>query len=564
MFSLIREHDTVKKIDLLYPGFSLSKIEKLILKEENKSLALHISSLYLHGLEIKDKRNVNNLDWLNAVVAIIFHDIAKTLFSEINYLSWEEKRILGDRMHHSLSVMRIFLSVDDTLLAHAVRHNSSDFVYDFANNNILTSQLILNLVDKSDISGKRVSIQEKYKSIKNKIGHKDGYDDDSEKIACYYLEKILNENTDLSKYEFIIKKESKKENIAIIQRFDNKYCSPLGNYEDTNSNVKIANIISNWGFNTLIVNEGDGFHRYNKNTNLVGFSDSVKDKMIPMYCYDKHIVIIEGTTNRLVELKNAFGKYKKIVLLLRTLADGFVDEYRLENMKYADEVWVMTESMKLIVERNFIEKDIKAPSIKILQSGYDPKVFYQDSTERVPGKIVYVGAISKIKGVDVLIDAFNKIKKEFVYAELHLVGDEKIYGNVNIFNKSLYENVEGIFIHGAVRENEVAKQLRSAHFSCLLTTIYETFGKSAMQARVCGTKMIVSNQGALPLHVQDPNEGIVLDCVTVDSVYQALKKLLSEEPVSVSPPVDRYNYWLHTALDFYSHNVLLTRRMIFN
>ncbi len=564
MFSLIDGNATLRDMSNTYPGFGLFRVKGLILEEQNKSLANHLSSLYLHALEIKKARGLNDIDWINAVIAIFFHDIAKTLFSNTQDLSWEELRILGEKEHHSLSVMRMFLAVNDPVLAHAVRHNSSDFVYDFANSNISVPQLVLNLVDKSDISGKRVTISEKYESIKNKIGHKDGYDDDSEKIACFYLDKILSESISLYEYDFILKSSTKKENIVIVQRFDNKYCSPIGDYEDTNSNVKIAKIISGWGFNTLLINEGNEFYKYNKNAGLVGFPNDIKNKMIPMYCYDKHVVIIEGTTTRLMELKSLFGKYKKIVLLLRTLAEGSVDDYRLENMKHADEVWVMTEQMKSIIEKKFTEKNTESPSIKILQSGYDPKVFYSDSTERIRGKIVYVGALSKIKGVDILIDAFKKIKNEFKSAELHLVGDESIYGSVNNFDKSIYKGFDGIVYHGILKENDVASHLRSAHFSCLLTTIYETFGKSAMQARVCGTRMVVSNKGALPFHVQGEKEGIVLDEVSVNSVYIALKKLINEDPVSIAPPVDRYNYWLHTALDFYSHNTLLTRRMIFN
>src|SRR5690606_31504721 len=128
-----------------------------------------------------------------------------------------------------------------------------------------------------------------------------------------------------------------------------------------------------------------------------------------------------------------------LVLLLRTLAEGMMTGDRLKNTLVADQVWVMTEEMKSIIQDQMNSKELTAeqPEIKILQSGIDPEIFNINSNiKRKKGKIVYVGALTKIKGVDILVESFKEVRKKFPQAELHLIGDPSIYGRINTFDPS--------------------------------------------------------------------------------------------------------------------------------
>ncbi|GIW62675.1 MAG: hypothetical protein KatS3mg090_0501 [Patescibacteria group bacterium] len=452
-------------------------------------------------------------------------------------------------------------------MAHHLRHNSTDFVLDIANRSVTVPQLVLNVLDKTDISGKVVSVEEKYASILQKIGHHEEYDDFSEKIACKYINRVLKTNFNFKEYEFLADQNIPSLNVLFLQRFDGKYCPPIGKYKDTNSNLKIAEFLSQWGYNSEILHEGN-FKKifYDGSVKILGCDKETIDDLLPIYISKMDLILTEGSTRRCKFISKIKPALSAQVLLLRTLATGKFSKRRAYNALSADEIWVMNIEMKSIVEQSFNKyfgNMKKVPLVKVLQSGYNPEYFYMDEkVKRIKGKIVYVGAVSKIKGVDILLKSFKKIKSKLNYAQLHIVGDPYIYGYNNKFDLSKLKKIDGVVYHGVCSESEVAQHLRTAHVAVLATRIYETFGKSAQQARLCGTKLIVSKNGFLPFHVQNKEEGIVLDDLNADRLFWALFKILSENPQTVPPPVDRYHTWRITALDFITHYNLLSRRVI--
>ncbi len=560
-------HPAVQKIGSTFPIISVRNLLDLYRDsyiKDNKRIYLHIYSLLSRAEEFGKMRGVRQKDLIETYIAIFYHDCPKVLqkiVSENLLLS----QVLKLESGHSISSRRLFFYVDEPLIAHHIRHNSVDFTLDIANNCVTVPQLLLNIVDKTDISGKKVSVEEKYKNIKKNIGSSPDYDDYSEKIACKYLNRVLNEDVNLYDYEFISLEEIPVFSSLFVQRWDGKYCSPVGKYRHTNSNLYISKHISKWGYKTTILHEGNFRDTVQEaNTQLIGVPEDTLEAALPLYCMDKNLVIVEGSTSRVSSLRKIINSSSALVLLLRTLALGKMGAERLKNAALADEIWVMTEAMKEAVTSEFEEYGIPTKNIRLLQSGVDSDVFNISKTvERIPGKITYVGALTKIKGIDLLIEAFKRIKVEFPYAELHLIGDQEIYGRVNDFmSVEEMKKIPGVVLHGSMLADQIAPHLQTAHVSCLLTTIYETYGKAAMQARCCGTRMIVSSLGNNPFHVQSKSEGLVVKKLDIDSITKALRTVLSEKPITVAPPADRYHTWKITALDFVTNYNHLSRSVL--
>ena len=528
-------------------------------------LLLHVEALLKRAYNLATARGLRQNDLLELLLAILYHDFAKVYEQDITLPSLVTK-ILTTPDGHSHAARRLFFYIGEPRIAHHMRHNSTDFVLDIARQAVTVPQLALNLLDKTDAGGQSVSVSEKYERIVAKIGDHPDYDDESEKIACRYLGRVAEETKNFYDYEFIAPGANTPElSVLFIQRFDGKYCAPVGVYKDTNSNLKIAKHIAGWGYQTTIIHEGEFRHEADDgHTHILGCDKESIEQLLPLFAMKQDVIIVEGSTTRARQMRSIVGSQVGLVLLLRTLADGSFSKERLANAAQADEVWVMTKDMEDIALRESTTHGIDLPPIRILQSGYNPGVFGPPTSDdlRQPGKIVFVGAVTPIKGVDILGQAFARLRQEVPKAELHIVGDTSIYGRVNNFDPSELKNIPGVVYHGVQNEYQIAEHLKTAHVATLLTRIYETFGKSAMQARLCHTPMIVSDQGALPLHVASRTEGIVLDEVTVDSVYEALKTALQSEPQSVAPPEGRYFPWRITGIDFVHHISLLLRKVL--
>lgn len=530
-------------------------------------LLLHVGALLERAYGLSAKRGLRQQDLHELLIAILYHDFAK-VYEGDDALPSILKKILSTPDGHSHAARRLFFYIGEPRIAHHMRHNSTDFVIDIARQAVTVPQLALNLLDKTDDGGQEITVAEKYKRIVAKIGAHPDYDDESEKIACRYLGRVEGESKNFYDYEFIATGTDTPElSVLFVQRFDGKYCAPVGAYKDTNSNLKIAKHIAGWGYRTTIIHEGEFRHETDEGqTHILGCDKDSIEQLLPLFAMKQDVVIVEGSTSRVRQMRSIIGSQVGLVLLLRTLADGSFSKRRLENAAMADEIWVMTKDMERIALSEAAAHGIDLPPLRILQSGYNPDVFGppQNDALRQPGKIVYVGAVTPIKGVDVLGQAFARLRSEMPEVELHIVGDTSIYGRVNDFDPSELKAMPGVVYHGVQNEYQIAEHLRTAHVATLLTRIYETFGKSAMQARLCHTPMLVSDQGALPLHVASPEEGIVLREVSVDTVYEALKTMLSQSPYSVAPPEGRYFPWRATGIDFVHHVSLLLRRVLQN
>jgi glycosyltransferase involved in cell wall biosynthesis len=557
--------DLVKNLSRSVPSLDPESLLTHMLNSEG-GLLFHVYKLTVDLEKIFSKKNgITEEEKSLAIASVLYHDALKLQIEDDVVRRISQTSTYG----HSVGMERVFQYFELPELAQAVRHNPLDFIADYEKGRITVPQLLLNIVDRLNISGSSVTPYDKNHHIESMFGDREDFYRRADVLVTTILDSALKENN-FGSLPFITRSLFPVKSSIIIQRFDDKYVEPRGIYIETCSNYHMGRRLATFGYNTEIVHKHEGeiddaIYNFSNGSVVVHGVDVNNGNLIEEFARlsrGHDYIFIEGWTSLIQPLKEKIGNEKPVFLLMRAMSEGALDERRLSNAIHADEIWVMTPLMKDIITSQLEplhQAGKKTPAVRILTSGIDEEIFYADEkTARQKGKITYVGGTTKLKGVDELLEAFDIVRKIFPESELHLIGDPGIYGKRNDFDKSRL-NREGVVFHGVMKAEDVAEHLRTAHVSVLLTKIFEAYGKAAMQARVCGTPMVVSNRGALTLHVQSDEEGIVLDNIDPDNVADALIKILSREPQTILPPIDRYHTWRRTAVDF-STNLTMYER----
>ena len=547
------------KIPELMPNNLLNSMS-----ESPHRILSHVYTATEDLIKIKEEHNeVSDDDFKVALASILYHDSLKLPHKDSIIERISEHSIYG----HSIGIERILQYFELPKLAQAVRHNPLDFIADVIGKKVTIPQLLLNIVDRHNVSGVSTTFQSKEDELYRKFKDDPSFNFNADIKMTDILEEALHADN-FSSLPYVSTDTTSPVDVGIIQRFDGKYVAPVGNHRDTCSNVHMGTNLMTFSFNPTIIyrsensNESREDHQ-NGHMILKGVEEPKTSLLDEFIGISQHMdaMIVEGWTSVLPELKNRMSPDKPLILLMRAMSGAQLDESKLLNATYADEIWVMTQQMADIMNAQFlnINSNNKIPKIRLLTSGVDTEKFYVDpKIQRQRGKITYVGGITALKGVDKLVSAFDEVRRSNPEAELHLIGDPAIYGVKNEFDLDQIHK-DGVIYHGALRAEAIAEHLKTAHISVLLTQIFEAFGKSAQQARACGTPMLVSNQGALPFHVQTPEEGVVLTDTSVPMITEALKQMLMINPHSVPPPENRYHTWKKTAIDF-ATNLSLCRR----
>jgi mannosylfructose-phosphate synthase len=157
--------------------------------------------------------------------------------------------------------------------------------------------------------------------------------------------------------------------------------------------------------------------------------------------------------------------------------------------------------------------EVPKEKVRMIPPGYDDTRFYPvgSSTREVlrrelgfEGKVILsVGRIARNKGYDLLIRAFAEVAKRDGEARLHLaIGGERmeppetqILDACRDLTDSL-ELADKVVLSGFVPEAGMADLYRAADVF-VLSSRYEPFGMTAVEAMACGTPTVVTTHGGL-------------------------------------------------------------------
>ncbi len=185
-----------------------------------------------------------------------------------------------------------------------------------------------------------------------------------------------------------------------------------------------------------------------------------------------------------------------------------------------DERYIYTQSNVLIAttsqQRDIMrndEYDVPGEKIKVIPPGYDDTRFYPVSNAtratlkrelRIEGPLVLaLGRMAHNKGYDLLIQSMPAIVKRVPEARLLLaVGStdpteaetQQVNGLHRIVNSLGIE--KSVLFHDYISDEDLADYYRAADVFAL-SSRYEPFGMTAVEAMACGTPTVVTTEGGL-------------------------------------------------------------------
>lgn len=138
--------------------------------------------------------------------------------------------------------------------------------------------------------------------------------------------------------------------------------------------------------------------------------------------------------------------------------------------------------------------------------------------------IIFVGRLTKEKGVEYLLRAAAKVRAEF-----YIIGSGNYRDYLVNYAKLLgLKNVHFLGYFG----KEYLKELRQFYYRAdalvLPSVVDESLGLVVLEAMACGTPVVASNKGGIPLVVKDGVNGFLVRARSAKAIAGALKKILND------------------------------------
>jgi glycosyltransferase involved in cell wall biosynthesis len=183
-----------------------------------------------------------------------------------------------------------------------------------------------------------------------------------------------------------------------------------------------------------------------------------------------------------------------------------------------------------------------------------------ECAEPMPGRnleakrILFVGRLSPDKGVHILVDAFEKIIRRFPQAELKIVGPWSMIPKSFCISHSTEKTVRDLLafyghepyvdqlrqrmtpearprvdITKGISREDLIRMYQSADVLVLPSIYPEGFGIPIVEAAACQVPAVVTRRGGMPEVVEDGKTGLICEAANVDSLADAILRLLSDE-----------------------------------
>lgn len=231
-----------------------------------------------------------------------------------------------------------------------------------------------------------------------------------------------------------------------------------------------------------------------------------------------------------------------------------------ERMIHQTENWLVSESWRTICCSQFMAAQVKwafglsSDKIRIIPNGVDVSIFGRefDKVEfrkrfALPEEkiVLFVGRLVYEKGVQTVINAIPIILAR-VNAKFVIVGDGGMrdhlihqVANMRLSHKTVFT--------GFLDEDTLTKLYQIADV-CIVPSLYEPFGITALEAMAAKTPLVVSNTGGLSEIVEHDRTGTKIFAGNVDSVAWGITRVLLDPGYSNWIKTNAY----HKALEVYN------------
>jgi glycosyltransferase involved in cell wall biosynthesis len=213
--------------------------------------------------------------------------------------------------------------------------------------------------------------------------------------------------------------------------------------------------------------------------------------------------------------------------MLRSLYDGLVGKKTFQRCKH---IITITEMEKDYIFRRF---GIPKEKMTAIPNGIDLKQFRDLGYEREDNSLLFVGRLSPVKRLDMLLEALAQVKKTIPDINLKIIGrDWGVKAQLVQQGRQLgiQDSIE--FLEEVPFDDLVEHYNRAKLF--VLTSKYEAFGITIMEAIGCGTPGVVTSVGGTPEVVGDSGmlckekagevAEKIIDVLTNEEKYNVFKK----------------------------------------
>ncbi len=205
--------------------------------------------------------------------------------------------------------------------------------------------------------------------------------------------------------------------------------------------------------------------------------------------------------------------------ILRTLYDSTIGK---RTLKRCTGIITLTSMEKDYIARRF---GVPKERITVIPSGTDIDKFRDFGYEREENSLLFVGRLSPVKRLDMLFRALVRVKKRVPKVKLRIIGrDWGVEAQLLELAEQLKigDNLEFL---GEVTFDELVERYNRAK-AFVLTSRFETFGVTIMEAIACGAPVVVTGVGGIPEVVG--NAGIICE-ENDESVSKGIIRILTDD-----------------------------------
>lgn len=324
----------------------------------------------------------------------------------------------------------------------------------------------------------------------------------------------------------IVESYSGADNISIIggewiKKIDAKDTIVLDIYKDAFSSIYKQEFFKRYKLHTLLENSDISFIPG-------GTFFSKKVKYVSM---SQNMLVFEN------EERNRFPWTKRLRYLL-------LEKLQVKSFRNAAGVIYISKYAKKYIEDKY--PDLKEKKSTVIYHGISenfrqlpkkqkPIASYDDNN---PFEITYISIINFYKHQWNVIDAIKKLKSEGYAIKLNLIGDINTAVKER-FEKSLIGTEGYVTYLGKVPYEKIQYSYKSSDMFVFASTC-ENMPNILVEAMTAGLPIVCSNYGPMPEILNDA--GLYIDPLSVNNIYENIKKLLINEDLRSNIASKAYEY----------------------
>ena len=193
---------------------------------------------------------------------------------------------------------------------------------------------------------------------------------------------------------------------------------------------------------------------------------------------------------------------------------------RLELLKLCSRIIFNSEWSKNRFLTSLDEIYTKSQKLTVIHQSTNTK---QVNFSNKKNTIIFVGKLNRAKGYDIFGEATIKILNKYKKWNAVVIGDEE--------REKISFNHKRLKILGFQSHEKVINYFKKSSISVVCSRWEEPFGRTSLESAGSGCAVIITNKGGLPETITN---GIILENLSVNSVYNAIEKLIKDKKYRIS------------------------------